>query len=146
MKCTQPNVVSLSPHLTIERDDGKSYTILIDENREHMGEEVAKSALTHQSMIIGQDTRPYEEFYHFPHFFDIEEKQACVLSLYDLMTVDEESLQQYAQHQVAKDGSIHINIPDAAGFIKSLLALRFNQPVKIDTIALTPGGSTWMLK
>ena len=89
---------------------------------------------------------PPTEFYHFPHFFDIEEKQACVLSLYDLMTVDEESLQQYAQHQVAKDGSIHVNIPDAAGFIKSLLALRFNQPIKIDTIALTPGGSTWMLK
>ena len=78
--------------------------------------------------------------------FDIESQLNCTLGIYDLLTVDEESLQKYAEHQVAKDGTIHVNIPDAAGFIKAFLALKFNQQIKIDIIALTPGGAQWTTK
>lgn len=146
MNCVHTENFSITPTMTISRDDGKSYTILIDESKEHMMGEIAKSALLNQSMIIGQDVRGYENYFHFPNMFDIESQRNCTLGIYDLLTVDEESLQKYAEHQVAKDGTIHVNIPDAAGFIKAFLALKFNQQIKIDTIALTPGGAQWTTK
>lgn len=146
MNCAHTENFSIAPAMVITRNDGKSYNILIDESKEHMMGEIAKSALLNQSMIIGQDVRGYENYFHFPNMFDIESQRNCTLGIYDLLTVDEESLQKYAEHQVAKDGTIHVNIPDAAGFIKAFLALKFNQQIKIDTIALTPGGTQWTTK
>lgn len=143
MNCIQTQEITLHPSLMIQREDGKSYTILIDEDRGHMAGEIAKSALLNQSVIIGQDVRGYENYFWFPNFFDVEERRNCTLGVYDLLQVDEESLMKYAKYQVAKDGSIHVNIPDAVAFIKTLLSLKFGQSVKIDTIALTPGGSIW---
>lgn len=146
MNCAHIENFSIAPAMVITRNDGKSYNILIDESKEHMMGEIAKSALLNQSMIIGQDVRGYENYFHFPNMFDIESQRNCTLGIYDLLTIDEESLQKYAEYQVAKDGTIHVNIPDAAGFIKAFLALKFNQQIKIDTIALTPGGAQWTTK
>ena len=65
MNCIHTESFSVTPTMTISRDDGKSYTILIDESKEHMMGEIAKSALLNQSMIIGQDVRGYENYFHF---------------------------------------------------------------------------------